>query len=279
MQGEQGKAPGGARLLEQKTALICGVASEKSIAWAVVRTLHEHGARIAMACMPSLERRVTRLAETVGGALVIPCDVRNDDDITRAADRAAEFGGGRLDVLVHSVAYAELDDLGGEFVVVSRKGWQTALDISAYSLVAFSRAARPHMKAAGKGSIFTMTFLGSRFVTPGYNIMGVAKAALEASVRYLAYDLGPDGIRVNAISPGPVETPSSMVIEDFRASRDVVATCTPLLRNVEAEDVAGTALYLASDLSSGVTGAILPVDAGLHVLVPAAKRHRAAPPT
>ncbi|HEY8240048.1 MAG TPA: SDR family oxidoreductase, partial [Kiritimatiellia bacterium] len=180
-----------------------------------------------------------------------------------------------LDILVHSIAYAELTDLGGEFIGVNRQGWNTAMEISAYSLVALSRAARPLMKAAGGGSILTVTFIGSRGVAPGYNVMGVAKAALEASVRYLAYDLGPEGIRVNAISAGPVETPSSMVVEDFKNSRDIVSRSAPLLRNVEAEDVAQSALWLASDLSSGVTGAILPVDAGMHSLIPGVPAHRA----
>lgn len=264
-------------VLKDKTVWVCGVANDKSIASAIARAAHEAGARVILGCLPSLVRRVQRLAAELGDAPVVTLDVRKDEDIAAAAAQVGERCGGRLDALVHSIAYADINDLGGEFVGVSRTGWQTAMDISAYSLVALTRAARPLLKAAGGGSVVTITFIGSRYVAPGYNVMGVAKAALEASVRYLAYDLGPEGTRVNAVSAGPVETPSSMVIEDFDHSRRVVTDASPLQRNVEAVDVARTVVYLASGLSSGVTGEVIHVDAGIHAVVPAAPAHRACP--
>jgi len=263
-------------ILQGKTVWVCGIANEKSIASAIARSMHEAGAQVILGCLPSLVRRVQRLAAELGNAPVLTLDVRKDEDIAAATARVGELCNGRLDALVHSIAYADINDLGGEFSVVSREGWHAALDISAYSLVALTRNARPFLKAAGGGSVMTITFIGSRYVAPGYNMMGVAKAALEAGVRYLAYDLGPEGIRVNAISAGPIETPSSMVIEDFEHSRRVVASAAPLQRNVEASDVARTAVYLACALSSGVTGEIIHVDAGIHSVVPAGTAHRAS---
>ena len=262
-------------MLNGRTVFVCGVASEKSIATAIVRAMHAAGAKVIIGCVPSLERRVTKIAAELPGVKVVTFDVRNDGDIARAAEKVGHEFGGRLDALVHSIAYADIADLGGEFISVSRQGWHTALDVSAYSLVALTKALRPMLKASGSGSVMTLTFIGSRFIAPGYNMMGVAKAALEATVRYLAYDLGPEGVRVNAISAGPVETPSSMVVEDLQRARRDVRECSPLLRNVEATDVARTAVYLASDFSSGVTGEIIHVDSGIHALVPAAHEHRA----
>lgn len=258
-----------------KTVWVCGIANEKSIAAAIAKAMHAAGAKVILGCMPSLVRRVQRIAAEIGNAPVVTLDVRDDQSIAAAVEKVSAECGGKLDALVHSIAYADIADLGGEFIVVSRQGWQTAMDISAYSLVALSRAARPLLKASGSASVITITFIGSRGVAPGYNVMGVAKAALEATTRYLAYDLGPEGTRVNAISAGPVETPSSMVIEDFQVSRNRVASHAPLLRNVEATDVAGTAVYLASGLSSGITGSVISVDAGIHALVPACHTHRA----
>ncbi len=262
-------------ILSGKTVLVCGIANDKSIASAIARAMFAEGARVILGCMPSLVRRVSRLATDIGNAPVVTFDARNDAEIAQAMEKVSAECGGRLDALVHSIAYADINDLGGEFIGVSRGGWQLALDVSAYSLVALSRAARPLLKASGNGSIITITFIGGRCVAPGYNMMGVAKAALEASMRYLAYDLGPEGIRVNAISAGPVETPSSMVVEDLQFARNEVLSISPLQRNVEQEDVAKTAVYLGSDLSAGVTGAIVPVDSGTHMLIPGSREHRA----
>jgi enoyl-[acyl-carrier protein] reductase I len=177
-------------------------------------------------------------------------------------------------VLVHSIAFADLQDLGGEFIGVSRSGWNLALEVSAYSLIALARSVRPRMRDTGGGSLITLTFFGAIKVFPGYNIMGVAKAALDASVRYLAYDLGPDGIRVNAISAGPIRTPSSMCIEGIDTALERTATCSPLLRNVTQDHLGAAAVYLASDLSAATTGGILHVDSGMNILGPAVSPHR-----
>lgn len=261
-------------LLKGKKALVSGVANKNSIAWAIAQSLHREGAEIAFFCLENSTRRVTKLARQVDSNVIIPCDVQDDENIKAAFDDLGKAFDGKLDILVHSIAFANIDDLGGEFIKVTRSGWNLALEISAYSLVAFARYARPMMKAAGGGSIFTLTFGGGENVVPGYNIMGIAKAALNMSVEYLAYDLGPENIRVNAISSGPVKTLSSMVIEDFEVGLQLQADCSPLLRNTTSEDLGGTAVYLASDLSSGVTGAILDVDCGLHTLRPPAVKHR-----
>src|SRR5206468_7834788 len=176
------------------------------------------------------------------------CDVTQDDDIARAFGEVDRVFQGRLDILVHSLAYARLEDLGGEFLRVPREGWRLALDVSAYSLVAMARAARPLMKAAGGGAIKTMTFAGGSRVSPGYNMMGVAKAALECAVRYLAYDLGPDGIRVNALSPGPLPTVSAMVVEYFDQIVEKFETVSPMLRAMTPRDVGNAAVLYAADI-------------------------------
>ena len=254
-------------LLTGKNALVSGVANPRSIAWGVAQAFHEHGARLAFACHESTQRRVVKLAGEVGSGLVFPCDVAKDEDVTRMFEDVGKAFDGRLDVLVHSVAFARLDDMSGEFINVTREGWRLALDISAYSLVAMARAARPLMNAAGGGSIMTLTFAGSGRVAPRYNIMGVAKAALEAAVRYLAYDLGPDGIRVNALSPGPIPTVSGMVTERFDESLQNVMSHSPLLRAITARDVGNAAVWYAADISSAVTGATVPIDGGMGILL------------
>ncbi|MHC4178374.1 MAG: enoyl-ACP reductase FabI [Planctomycetota bacterium] len=254
-------------LLEGKTALVSGVANKYSIALGIAQALHEHGARLALTCLGSTQKRVTKLAAQLDSDLVFSCDVSRDDEVPRVFEEAASAFGGRLDVLVHSIATAKLEDLGGEFLTVSREGWRLALETSAYSLVAMARAARPLMKVAGGGSILTLSFAGGTRIVPGYNVMGVAKAALECAVRYLAYDLGPDGIRVNALSPGPIPTASSRVIDGFDESLQKVEACTPLLAHVTPQDVGNAAVFYASDLSKMLTGSVLYIDSGGHDLV------------
>jgi enoyl-[acyl-carrier protein] reductase I len=260
-------------LLDGKKALVAGVANNKSIAWGIAQALYAQGAQIAFACLETNVRRVNRLASQVHSEIVIPCDVRKDEDIGEAFDKVRTAFDGKLEILVHSIAFANLNDIGGEFIKISRSGWHLALDISVYSLVAFARSARPLMKSAGGGSIITLTFGGDK-VVPGYNVMGVAKSALEMTVRYLAYDLGPENIRVNAIGAGPIPTLSSQIIEDFESALRRVEESSPLLRNVTLEDVGKTAVYLASDFSIAVTGAVINVDAGINIMCPATKPHR-----
>jgi enoyl-[acyl-carrier protein] reductase I len=253
-------------LLEGKRAVVSGVANKRSIAWGIAQALYQQGAQVGFTCLESAIKRVTKLAREVDSSVIIPCDVSRDQDISATFEKVGEAFDGKLDVLVHSIAYARLDDLGGDFSKVTREGWRLALETSAYSLVAMARAARPLMKAAGGGSILTLSFVGGRKVVPGYNVMGVAKAALECVVRYLAYELGPDGIRVNALSPGPIRTVSSIVIERFDESLEKVAACAPLLRPVTPQDVGDAAIFYASELSSMITGSILDVDSGMGIL-------------
>jgi enoyl-[acyl-carrier protein] reductase I len=264
-------------LLDGKTALVCGVTNKSSIGWGIAKALHAQGARLAFTCVENNVRRLKRLIPEVGSDIVIPCDVLKDEDIASAAENLQLAFQGRLDILVHSIAYSNISDLGSEFIQVSRSGWNLALEASAYSLVALSRAFRPMMTASGCGSIITLTFVGGRNVVPGYNIMGIAKSALNMSVKYLAYDLGPDRIRVNAISAGPITTFSSLAVENFDTALQLVQTHSPLLRNITQEDLGGTAVYLASDLSSAVTGEILFADSGMHILAPPAAVHRRSP--
>ncbi len=261
------------RLLDGKKALVSGVANKKSIAWGIAQALYAHGAKLAFTCHKTNLRRVRKLAPYVDSEIIIPCDVGRDEEIIQAFDHIGTAFDGELDILVHSIAYANIDDLGGEFIRTSRSGWNIALDISAYSLVAFARSARPLMKRAGGGSIITLTF-GDGKVVPGYNIMGVAKAALEVAVRYLAYDLGPENVRVNTIESGPIQTISSLAIEDFSVALRMMEEYPPLLRNISLEDVGRTAVYLASDLSTGVTGTVIKVDSGMSILCPPGRRHR-----
>ncbi len=260
-------------LLDGKKTLVAGVANKKSIAWGIAQALHAHGAKLAFTCHETNLRRVKKLAPQVDSEIIIPCDVGRDEEIIQAFDHIGTAFDGKLDILVHSIAYANIDDLGGEFIRTSRSGWNLALDISAYSLVALVRCARPLMNKAEGGSIMTLTF-GDCKVVPGYNIMGVTKAALEVAVRYLAYDLGPENIRINAIGAGPIPTISSLAIEDFSVALRMMEEYSPLLRNISLEDVGKTAVYLASDLSNAVTGAVIKVDSGMNILCPPGRRHR-----
>lgn len=264
-------------LLEGKKTLVAGVANARSIAWGIARAFHEQGAQVAFTCVEPARKRVAKLAAQIGSDLVIPCDVSKDEDIARALDEVGTAFDGQLHVLVHSIAYARLEDMGSEFLSVGREGWRLALETSAYSLVAMARAARPLMKAAGGGAILTLSYDGGVKVAPSYNIMGVAKAALECAVRYLAYDLGPDNIRVNALSPGPIPTFSSMVVGGFEDSIRATALCAPMLRCPTPEDVGGAAAFYASDLSRMITGTVVYIDGGMNMLVAGARAHPRAP--
>src|SRR3954463_1851035 len=251
-------------LLDGKKALIFGVANDHSIAWGIARALHDEGAIVGFSSVESLiEKRVRPLATSIGSTFVEPCDVQSDDQIRAVMEkwRAAE---GQLDILVHALAFAKREDLDGAFVDTSRDGFALALDVSAYSLVALARAARPLLKPGA--SILTLTYYGSEKVVANYNVMGVAKAALEASVRYLAADLGPGGIRVNAISAGPIRTLAAAGIGGFKKMYGSFAEVAPLRSNISIEDVGKTGLYLASDLSSAVTGEVVYVDGGFSIL-------------
>ncbi|HEX8939065.1 MAG TPA: enoyl-ACP reductase [Candidatus Limnocylindrales bacterium] len=251
-------------LLDGRKALIFGVANDHSIAWGIARALHEQGATVGFSSVESLiERRVRPLADQLGSAFVEPCDVRDDEQIRAVFERWRERHG-ELDVLVHALAYAERRDLEGAFVDTSRDGFATALEVSAYSLVALAREARPVLHRGS--SIMTLTYYGAEKVVGNYNVMGVAKAALEASVRYLANDLGPDGIRVNAISAGPVRTLAAAGVGHFKAMYGAFREVAPLRTNITIEDVGGTAVYLASDLSGQVSGQVVFVDGGFNIL-------------
>ena len=251
-------------LLDGKTALIFGVANDHSIAWGIARAMHEAGAEVGFSSVESLiERRVRPLASSIGATFVEPCDVSIDTDIKRVFTRWGERHES-LDILVHALAYAKREDLEGAFVDTSREGFALALDVSAYSQVALAREAKPYL---GRGaSVMTLSYYGAEKVVANYNVMGVAKAALEASVRYLAADLGPDGVRVNAISAGPVRTLAAAGIAGFKRMYSDFADVAPLRANITPEDVGRTAVYLASDLSSAVTGETLYVDGGFNIL-------------
>lgn len=247
-------------LLTGKKALIVGVANDHSIAWGIAQALHREGAELGFTYLgEQLERRVRPLAESVGSSLIVPCDLGSDDEIAAAMDQVRESFG-QLDILVHSAAFAKTDELRGSYLNTSREGFRLALDISAYSLTALVKAADPIFSS--NASVLTMTYHGSQQVVPNYNVQGVAKAALEASVRYLAADLGPRGIRVNAISAGPIRTLAASAISGIRDMIKAQEEITPLRRKVTIDDVGNTAVWLCSDLGSGVTGQIVYVDAG-----------------
>jgi enoyl-[acyl-carrier protein] reductase I len=250
-----------------KRALVLGVANKRSIAWAIARRLAEGGAQVAFTFQGErIEQSVRDLAATVSSPLVTACDVRSDEDVARVFAETGEAFDGRLDVLVHSVAYAAAEDLEGRFTDTPRDRFWLALDVSAYSLVATARAAEPLMEAAGGGSIVTMTYLGGERAVPHYNVMGVAKAALDSSVKYLAWDLGQKNIRVNAISAGPVRTLAARSIAGFPTMESIVEERAPLRRHIDADDVGAAAAYLLSDEAENVTGTTLYVDSGYHAM-------------
>jgi enoyl-[acyl-carrier protein] reductase I len=252
---------------EGKRGLVLGVANRRSIAWAIAKRLADGGAQLAFTYQGErIEKNVRELAESVSSPHVTECDVRSDEDVKRVFDEVGSAFGGRLDLLVHSVAFAAAEDLEGRFTDTPRDRFWLALDVSAYSLVACARAAEPLMEAAGGGSILTMTYLGGERAVPHYNVMGVAKATLDASVRYLAWDLGQKNIRVNAISAGPVRTLAARSISGFPTMEAIVEERSPLHRHIDAEDVGAAAGYLLSDDAKNVTGTILYVDSGYHAM-------------
>jgi enoyl-[acyl-carrier protein] reductase I len=250
---------------EGKRGLVLGVANKRSIAWAIARRLAEGGAKLAFTYQGErIESSVRELADSVGSPLVTECDVRSDEDVARVFDEVGKAFGGSLDFLVHSVAFAAAEDLGGRFTDTPRDRFWMAVDISAYSLVACARAAEPLMEAAGGGSIVTMTYLGGERAVPHYNVMGVAKATLDASVKYLAWDLGQKNIRINAVSAGPVRTLAARSIAGFPTMEAIVEERSPLHRPIDADDVGAAAAYLLSDDAKNVTATTLYVDSGYH---------------
>jgi enoyl-[acyl-carrier protein] reductase I len=250
-----------------KRGLVLGVANRRSIAWAIAKRLADGGAELAFTYQGErIERSVRELAESVGSPLVTECDVRSDDGIASVFAEVAERFDGGLDLLVHSVAFAAAEDLEGRFTDTPRDRFWMALDVSAYSLVACARAAEPLLEERGGGAILTMTYLGGVRAVPHYNVMGVAKATLDASVRYLAWDLGPKNIRVNAISAGPVRTLAARSIAGFPTMEAIVEERAPLHRRIDADDVGAAAAYLLSDDARNVTGTTLYVDSGYHAM-------------
>ncbi len=253
-------------LMEGKRALIFGVANKRSIAWAIAQSLRREGAELAFTYQGErVEQGVRELAASAGSSLVFPCDVQDDAQIDAVFDQIARAWNGRLDVLVHSLAYTPHEELENRYVDSKRENWLLTLDISAYSLVALTRRAEPLMREHG-GSIITMTYNGSQRATPHYNTMGIAKAALESSVRYLAAELGQYNIRVNAISAGPLRTLAARSITGFAEMEEEFRKRNPLRRSLDQSEVGDTAAFLASDWSRGTTGTIIFVDAGWHIL-------------
>jgi enoyl-[acyl-carrier protein] reductase I len=252
-------------LLEGKKGLVLGIANKRSIAWGIAQAVSREGARLAVTYQGErLEENVRELAESLNDPLILPCDVSKDGDLEALAD-AILSGFGGLDFVVHAVAFALREELDGEFLNTSREGYRIAQDVSAYSLTAVTRRMVPLMEGRG-GSVVTLTYLGGERVVPHYNVMGVAKAALEMSVRYLASDLGPKGIRVNAISAGPIKTLAASGVHGLSKMLEYHRTHAPLRKNTEQAEVGDVALFLVSSLSRGVTGEVIHADNGFHVM-------------
>jgi len=252
-------------LLEGKSGLVLGIANKRSLAWGITQAVAREGARLAVTYQGErLEENVRELAAGLTDPVVLPCDVSRDEDID-VLMQEVQKGLGGLDFVIHAVAYALREELDGEFLNTSREGYRLAQDISSYSLTAVARRAVPLMEGRG-GSIVTLTYLGGERVVPHYNVMGVAKAALDASVRYLAADLGPRGIRVNAISAGPIKTIASSGVHGISKMLEYHRAHAPLRKNTEQEEVGDAALFLVSPLSRGVTGEVIHVDGGFHVM-------------
>lgn len=257
-------------LFSGKKGLVFGIANDHSIAWAITQKLHGEGAEMGFTHLPDkdperprMEHRLRKLVEPLGAKLIAPCDVQKDDDLDRIFAQAKEIYG-QVDFVLHSVAYAPIEDLKGPTVNCSRAGFLTSMEISVYSLLSITRRAKEIL--APGGSILTLTYLGGEKVIPGYNIMGVCKSALECSVEYLAHELGPAGFRINALSAGPIKTLSSSAVGDFDSMLKLYVGMAPMRRNITAEEVGKTGMYLLSDLASGVTGETLHVDAGFHIM-------------
>ena len=251
-------------LLEGKRGLVLGIANKRSIAWGIAQAVHREGARLAVTYQGErLLENVQELSQQLRDPLILPCDVSKDEDVKALAEAVrADFG--TLDFVVHAVAFALREELDGEFVNTSREGYRIAQDISSYSLTAVARETAPLM--ANGGSIVTLSYLGGERVVPHYNVMGVAKAALEMSVRYLASDLGPKGIRVNAVSAGPIKTLAASGVHGLSKMLEYHRTHAPLRRNTDQDEVGDAALFLISPLSRGVTGEVIHVDGGFHVM-------------
>jgi len=255
-------------LLEGKKALVFGVANDHSIAWGIAKALHEQGATVGFSSIAELlNKRVRPLAESLDATFIEPCNVQNDDEVAAVFDKWKEQYG-TLDILVHSLAFAGRDALSGHFVNTTRDQFQLALDISAYSLVSLTRAALPLMHAGS--SVLAMTYYASEKFVPNYNVMAIAKSALESCARYLAVDLGPQGIRVNCISAGPIRTLAAQGVADFKLMHKKFKEVAPLRRLITIEDVGNAAVWLASDLSSATTGEVIFVDGGVNLLALAA---------
>jgi enoyl-[acyl-carrier protein] reductase I len=251
-------------LLQGKTALIFGVANERSIAWGIARAFHQHGAKIGLSYAGEvLERRVRPLAESIGCTFVEQCDVASDEEIHAAAEKAAGAFG-NVDILVHSIGFANREELVGPYYNTSRAGFHLAMDISVYSFTALAKAFQPLFRPGA--SLLTLTYYGSEKVAPHYNVMGVAKAALEASVRYLAYDLGPQGVRVNAISAGPIRTLAAAGVSGFKTMYRRFTEFAPLHQGISIDDVGNAAVFLCSDLSARTTGQVVFVDSGYNIV-------------
>ncbi len=252
------------KLLEGKKALIFGIANNRSIAWAVAQAFSNAGAEVGISYAGEiLKRRVDPLAESIGCDFVEECDVSKDEDINAIAEKAKDRFG-KIDILVHSIGFADRNELRGPFYNTSRKGFHLAMDISVYSFIGLARAFQPLMNEGG--SLLTMTYHGSNKVTPNYNVMGIAKAALEASTRYLAFDFGKQKIRVNAVSAGPIRTLAAMGVGDFKTMYKAFEAMAPLHENVTTQDVANAALFLCSDMSARTTGEVLYVDSGYNIM-------------
>lgn len=256
-----------ASILAGKKVLISGVANKRSIAWAIAQMLYVAGAEVAFSYQGDrLKETVLELTQDMKSPLLVDCDVTKDEMISSAFQSVSDRFNGKLDIFVHCLAFAPKETLQGGYISTEREHFAIAQDISAYSLTAMARAARPLMNNAGGGSIITLTYLGAERVVPNYNMMGIAKASLEAGVRYLAQDLGQENIRVNGISAGPIKTLAARGIADLNTMMNRHAEISPLRRNVELEEVAGTALFLASPLSSGITGEVIHVDCGYSIM-------------
>ncbi|MGE0866058.1 MAG: enoyl-ACP reductase [Vicinamibacterales bacterium] len=252
--------------LTGKVGLIVGVANHRSLAWAIAQATANAGAKLILTYQGRFEEHVGELAATLDPRpLVLPCDVQSDDEIAAVFAKIEQEHGG-LDFLVHGAAFASREEITGGFLKTSRDGFKQALDISAYSLIALTRGAQPLMAGRGGGAVLTLTFLGSDRVFPNYNVMGVAKAALESTVRYLAADVGPENIRVNAISAGPVKTLAAAGIGGFSSILGVVREKAPMRRAIETSEVGDTAAFLLGDASRGITGEVIMVDAGYHII-------------
>lgn len=255
-----------ANMLAGKKGVILGVANKWSIAWGITNSCHLAGAELVLTYQDRVQDRVEKLASELPGIHTIECDVTDDASLDRAFAQISEIFGGKIDFVVHSVAFAKKENLVGRFVDTAREDYALAQDISAYSLAAVAKRAEPLLEASGGGSIITMTYLGGERVVQNYNVMGVAKAALESCVQYLAYDLGEKNIRVNAISAGPIKTLAASAIGGIGSMIDGVAKSSPLRRNVDPTDVGDTALFLVSDLARGITGEVIHVDSGFHAV-------------